>query len=324
MARTYIVAPGVYVEETSTRSYILAPGVYVSEQWLDPAPEFLVDLAIIAAWQPADPPPQQQRRLNPALLAPAVVAANPPYSITAWLSAVIQAWQPSDPLPHQIRKLSPGIPGQSVDQPPFVNEGRNTTATPIVQAWQPVDLQPTLPRYLAQVSVTYVPYTPTWLSGVLQAWQSPEPQPFLGGQQPLAGRALPQPLGPITANAAITEADDTLSATATVSQPVVTQLPGGGKRRRHGAGDQPLPRELTRGDTKRAKIAGDLVAEHLAEVVSIASARLVEQDDGVKARASISRNAGLRVREADDRLTATATIGWPDPTDEEMALILAA
>lgn len=57
MPRSYIVAPGVYLNETGTRSYIVAPGVYVNETE-----------SFVSSWQQPFSTPVRSRKIAAALL----------------------------------------------------------------------------------------------------------------------------------------------------------------------------------------------------------------------------------------------------------------
>jgi hypothetical protein len=57
MPRSYIVAPGVYLNETGTRSYIVAPGVYVNETE-----------SFVSSWQQPLSIPVRSRKVAAALL----------------------------------------------------------------------------------------------------------------------------------------------------------------------------------------------------------------------------------------------------------------
>lgn len=165
-------------------------------------------LMAFAIYTPPDYGLPQQTRYLPQPFVPTTV----PYR-NNWLDTVLQAWQVSDPLPTLPRKLSPGIPGLSVDNPPFVRPVPSlypeipfqlpqtgphypqqfvaaTVQTPyanawqvtVLQAWQPTDITPQLqrklPPQLIAVRVDNPPFSSrTQLPNILQAWEPPPPLP---------------------------------------------------------------------------------------------------------------------------------------------------
>jgi hypothetical protein len=175
---------------------------------------------VITAWQP-DPwvynylgpaggtQPYGPHNLNPAISN--VPANNPPFDIPnpSTLRVILDQWQP-DPWPpvfdgnhqaYQGKQLSPGIPGQSVDNPPFIDPGRLNTEMAVVSQQQPDpwaysyfgNLGPFMPKVLSPgipgQSIDQPPYrSPGRLPQAMVPitdWQ-PETWPyvFMGWQQP--------------------------------------------------------------------------------------------------------------------------------------------
>ncbi len=135
--------------------------------------------------------PYGRGQLPPSLL----VVPNPPfqqYGSVDWLAGILQQWQLPNPLPIQKQPLSPGIPGQSVDFPPFVSEWIDQAQGEIVYSWAPADPLPTLPRKLSPgIPGQSVDNPPPTYEGrypnptpdvIARGWQPPDPLPTLPGR----------------------------------------------------------------------------------------------------------------------------------------------
>jgi hypothetical protein len=140
-------------------------------------------IAVVASWQSPDPLPTLIIKLPPSISttvpAPAVHPSRLPVT-----NVEVATWQPPDPLPTLSGKLSPGIPGQSVDNPPFAHEGRSNWLPPILAlAWQPPDPLPTLNGKVPLVTEGPPPVVyqgrRVWVNPILAAWQPPDPLPTL-------------------------------------------------------------------------------------------------------------------------------------------------
>lgn len=235
------------------------------------------------------------------------------YAVVPSLEDILTTWTEAQRAPTYPRTLSPSIPGQSVDQPPLLSAR-------LTLQWPSDAALPQRPSYLVQPFVGSSSFVPTNFENILLAWQAGYPSPFIGGAQPLSPRLLPSMA--TSASFALGEADDALAATATVSQPLA--IGGGGKKKRpklvaHAPSPSP-----SRSDLKRAAIAKGFVATRAAAIISSGAVAIFEQDDHIAARCAVAIRSRIRLREEGDRLSASISLGWPDPTDEEMALILAA
>lgn len=103
----------------------------------------------------------------------AAAAAQVPYT-QGWYSTVLEAWQANDPQPTLPRNLTP--PGIPVNNPPF---NQRTFFPPYPDAY----VAPQSPVYLPQGAPVVVsaqgPYNNYWLATVLEAWQPVDPPPTL-------------------------------------------------------------------------------------------------------------------------------------------------
>lgn len=158
------------------------------------------------AWQPPDPQPTLQGKLNPSITA--VPVNNPPFNQRVEPNQGLAVWQPPDPQPFVSytgwqplapNKLNPTVTAVSVNNPPFSQRQEPLQGLTV---WQPPDPQPFIsytgwqplaPNKL-NPSVTAVPVNnPPFSQRVepnqgLAAWQPPDPSPFISytGWQPLA------------------------------------------------------------------------------------------------------------------------------------------
>ena len=86
---------------------------------------------------------------SPALRVPqrVVVAVQQP---DPWTFTFAGAHQP-----HAPRRLSPGIPGQSIDNPPFVAKRKTAQLAQIAVSWEPPPPQPWFPRYHVKFTASF-------------------------------------------------------------------------------------------------------------------------------------------------------------------------
>lgn len=124
---------------------------------------------ILAAWQPVPSVPWSSRYLVQELV---VTVTYTPLN-RAWMGSVLSSWVDAPAPAQRARQLSPGIPGQSVDAPPFTQR----TALPgILAAWQPASPLPWVARYIApSLEVVFTPLNRVWLGPVLSAWRAVDP-----------------------------------------------------------------------------------------------------------------------------------------------------
>lgn len=173
----------------------------------------------IPTWEARRVLPQTTRFLIPVT---AAVVNNPPFSYPGRgvpQQAIAATISQPDPWqytfvglgftglqPYGRGLLPPSILNAPSDQPPFVNEGRNAWVVNVIQAWQPPDPQPFVsytgwqPLAPNKVSpgipgrsVDNPPIgTPNdlQLPSIIGAWNPPDPQPFMGGLQPLEPNKL--------------------------------------------------------------------------------------------------------------------------------------
>lgn len=164
---------------------------------------------------PQDAALPQQSRFVPQS---AVISINGPHA-NFWMLTVLQSWVPPDPQPMTPKNMSAGIPGQSVDNPPaalgfgvFITDAdplpQQARALPqgvtvsvrqpfsnfwvpsVIQAWQPPDPAPTLPRTvnpsITAVRVDNPPFTHAgrlpWGNLTDWSWVPPDPQPQAPGK----------------------------------------------------------------------------------------------------------------------------------------------
>lgn len=86
---------------------------------------------------------------SPALRVPqrVVVATQQP---DPWTYTYAGAHQP-----HAPRRLSPGIPGQSIDDPPFTARRKTAEIAQVAVSWQPPPPQPWMPRYHVKFTASF-------------------------------------------------------------------------------------------------------------------------------------------------------------------------
>lgn len=184
---------------------------------------------VVAAWAPADLPPQLAR---PVPQAPAAAAQTPASNVAAQ-AAIVGAWQPDQaalqsqrPLPAQITAVrvdTPPIPvleplltaiagwtlgdpppqgparfvvqAVPVNNPPFAGGMSTAETAAVIASWQAADPPPWLPRYLAQAGAAVAAANPPFsqqvqLVAVLPGWQPPPLQPQTVARLPASVTAV--------------------------------------------------------------------------------------------------------------------------------------
>ena len=150
-----------------------------------------VNVQIAYAWQPPDPLPTLNNKLNGAQL---TYDTQPPFVHRGRLGVnaadVPFSWLPPDPLPTLSGKLAAIL--ARVDNPPFSHRGRiSINAVDVPYSWLPPDPLPTLGGKLnPTVTASAVDNPPFVYAGRLPAinvqiaygWLPPDPLPTLGGK----------------------------------------------------------------------------------------------------------------------------------------------
>ena len=123
------------------------------------------------------PAPDPQPPLTIKLVQPLIAAAGQPYAVS-WLAPVLSTWAVADPLPTQAGKLSPQITAVPVNNPP----GIEFSLSGILSAWQPPDPIQVARTFRIQSGAAIAPQQPTapnWLTSVVASWSGIDPLPAL-------------------------------------------------------------------------------------------------------------------------------------------------